>query len=265
MKNKKRTVDSLSKVCYGLLAVIMGAILAQLLHIDPLVGGLVFGFISVLSPTPKISSTLYTVTQNPLIGRAKNKAGGMVFTTWKGKNIIKTKPLTVAQPPSDTRSMQQSIIRQLVALGRPILTLIRKAFKEVSTGSTEWASYIKYNADEAFDTTSPPTAALIANRMSFAKGTLINPSDLGNSFTLRVGTITWTDNSSASGNSATDQLNVIAITDTGELQFFNEIAVRSAETATFTLTGLTTVADFSIYGFFTTPSGSKAGDSVLLP
>jgi hypothetical protein len=36
--------------------------------------------------------------QNPFIGRAKGQAGGMVFSTNYGSNIIRTKPLTYTEP-----------------------------------------------------------------------------------------------------------------------------------------------------------------------
>lgn len=36
--------------------------------------------------------------QNPFIGRAKGQAGGMVFSTLYGSNIIRTKPLTYTEP-----------------------------------------------------------------------------------------------------------------------------------------------------------------------
>ncbi|MEP7168765.1 MAG: DUF6266 family protein [Bacteroidota bacterium] len=264
MKKSNQLLTPLQRVCMFTVALMFGAIFGMCLGIDPLIAGYVWAFISILLPLPRPSSTLHTVTQNPLIGRAKNKAGGMVFTTWKGKNVIKTKPLTVAQPPSDTRTMQQSIIRQLVAIGRPILGAIRKAFKEVSTGSTEWASFVKYNAPEAFDTSFPPTAALRPDQMTFAKGTLINPSDLAGVLTLRVMAISWTDNSAVSGNSATDQLSCVAITAAGEEYLFENEAMRSDGTASITIPGATTIGNFVIYAFFTTPSGSKAGDSVLL-
>lgn len=245
-----------------MIAAIFGALFSTYLNIDPLMGATIFAFISVLSPLPEPDGALYTVTQNPLIGRAKNKAGGMVFTTWKGKNVIKTKPLTVAQPQSDTREMQQSIIRQLVLLGRPILGMIRKAFKEVSTGSTEWASFIKYNAPEAFDTSSPPTATLKYDAMTYAKGTLINPSNTANNYSSRVGTVTWTDNSAASGNSATDKVNVVVLTAAGEEYGFPNLATRADETATFTVPGSTSIGAFTTYVYFTSASGSKAGDSM---
>jgi hypothetical protein len=35
------------------------------------------------------------VIQNPIIGRAKNKFANAIFTTWKGKNIIKSKIICV--------------------------------------------------------------------------------------------------------------------------------------------------------------------------
>ena len=48
------------------------------------------------------------IIQNPLIGRAKRQAGGMVFQTVFEKNIMRSKPFIYRDKKSD----QQLLVRQ---------------------------------------------------------------------------------------------------------------------------------------------------------
>lgn len=212
----------------------------------------------------KVGVILLAVVQNTLIGRSRNKVGSTVFSTWKGINVLKSKPLTVAQPPSIKRDAQQSVIRQLNAIGRPILGAIRVSFNQVSAKSTNWASWIKYNADTAFNIV-PPTATLLPDSMIFAKGTLIKPSDLAlTSITVRDVLINWTDNSSDSGNSVSDKVAIALITAAAECYVFTNVAARSDESATVTIPGLTATGLFSIYVWFYNEGNKKAQDSFLV-
>lgn len=40
------------------------------------------------------------VVSNPLIGKSKQSAGGVTFTSWKGRNVLKNKATSVANPRS---------------------------------------------------------------------------------------------------------------------------------------------------------------------
>jgi len=80
-------------------------------------------------------------TSNPLIGSASGSVGGVTFSKWKGINVIKAKPVTVAQPDSDKRTMQQSALRQIVAIYRMMISLIFVSFKSMAISQS--ASYFK--------------------------------------------------------------------------------------------------------------------------
>lgn len=204
------------------------------------------------------------IVQNTLIGRARNKVGGTVFSTWKGINVLKSKPLTVAQPPSDARTAQQSVIRQLNALGRQIIGTIRQAFNEVSARSTNWASWMKYNSPVAFDI-SGAVASLRPNQITASRGTLVNPPafDRG-TVIVRSYPITWTDNSGQAGANASDQFVWVAITAAGEIYSSVTTDTRADEASTIVLPGATTVGSFTTIGFFINVATKKASDSVVL-
>ncbi len=56
---------------------------------------------------------LLAITQNPIIGRAKNQAGGMVFSKMYDKNVIRAKPLSVANPNTPAQQRQREFISEL--------------------------------------------------------------------------------------------------------------------------------------------------------
>jgi len=151
-----------------------------------------------------------------------------------------------------------------VAMGRPILGIIRTAFNEVSAKSTNWASFIKYNANEAF-TIAGAVATLVPDNMTFSKGTLVNPSDLAlTSITGRTALANWTDNSSVSGNSASDEACFAFVTAAGECYSINTGSTRGDESAQEDIPGATATGNFSVFLFFVNAGNRKSGDSVLI-
>lgn len=55
------------------------------------------------------------ITQNPIIGRARNQAGGMIFSKMYDKNVIRAKPITVKNPKSPGQTKQREFIAALTA------------------------------------------------------------------------------------------------------------------------------------------------------
>lgn len=204
------------------------------------------------------------IVQNTLIGRARNKVGGTTFSTWKGKNVLKSKPLTVTNPQSDAQKAQRSAMRQLVAFGRPFLSVIRQSWIEASIGSTEWASWIKYNVKTAF-TFAPPDANIRNGEFAFARGTLVNPSDLYTfSSILQVNTINWTNNAGVPGANNSDTFCFAAQDTTGHFYMVNTGVTRATETAEVTVPDDVANQAAYFYGWFVNTSTRKASDSIAI-
>ena len=56
------------------------------------------------------------VTQNTHIGRSKNAFATAVFTTWKGRNVMKGKPISVHNPDTPAQKKQRSAFGATVQL-----------------------------------------------------------------------------------------------------------------------------------------------------
>ena len=61
---------------------------------------------------------------NPIIGHARGKVGSVVFSTWKGKNIIKEKPATVANPRTANQVANRSRFVAMIALAKLLRPLL---------------------------------------------------------------------------------------------------------------------------------------------
>jgi len=71
-----------------------------------------------------------SLVQNPIIGRAKGQAGGMVFTTLNGQNVMKAKPNSYrdanTQVQKDNRSLHTDIVRMAASIKTQARSLFEK-------------------------------------------------------------------------------------------------------------------------------------------
>lgn len=77
------------------------------------------------------------IVQNLLIGRAKGRVGNVVFSTHKGKNILKAKAEIVANPRTGQQQANRAKFSALLALGRVLRPILALGFKEYA-GSVSW-------------------------------------------------------------------------------------------------------------------------------
>ena len=77
------------------------------------------------------------IVQNTLIGRSKGRVGNAVFTTWKGRNVLKQKPEIVTNPRSALQQQQRSKFTTLMAIGKSLRPVLQLGFKEYA-GTVSW-------------------------------------------------------------------------------------------------------------------------------
>lgn len=113
-----------------------------------------------------------SVVQNTLIGRARQKIGGSVFSTWKGINVLKSKPLTVANPKTPGQIQQRSALTQTTALFRLLSGLINLGFKQQAVGKSEFNAFSSYNLKNAFNKAVEGVATLVPADLLLSQGTI---------------------------------------------------------------------------------------------
>lgn len=207
-----------------------------------------------------------SVAQNPLTGRMRQKLGGIVFSTWKGINVVKGKPLTVANPKSDKQLMRRSALTQMVEIFRVIVAAVDLGFKEQAVHKSSYNAFTGYNLKNAFDYSAPPAATLQIHDVLVAQGT-ISPTPISTAalvYSTGVLTLTWPTSATDPGQSANDV--AIAVVYDGIKDTWVAVTsstARSAGTGTFNCgaTFADHLDDCTAFLFFYNATSRKASTS----
>lgn len=206
-----------------------------------------------------------TVVQNVLIGRSKQKIGNAVFTTWKGINVLKSKPITVENPNTINQQMRRTALSDIVGFYRAISNVVTVGWKELAIGKSEYNAFVSYNLKNAIDYSAPPAATSIPANGVISKGTIMKQNITSATATGATDTIVvnWSAAVLQPGQAATDKALLVVVNETaGTYDSFVTSVSRSANTLSQVLTNPVTAADvMSIYLGFYNPTTYKAGDS----
>lgn len=199
---------------------------------------------------------------NPLIGRSKNKVGNVVFSTWKGINVLKEKPASVANPRTDGQVRQRSAFATLVAIARQILPALQVSFRQMAVQMSAYNAFVKANLTEAF-TFSGGVATFVPANFVASKGTLPGFQDpVRNGLSGRELDLSWTDNSTDFGASSSDQFRAVIVSADGAhaVAITSEIE-RSGEGVAFEIPGTFSLTGARCSAYFVKADGSKSSDS----
>lgn len=206
------------------------------------------------------------VVQNTLIGSSRGKVGGTVFTRQFGKNVLKSKPLSVYNPQSDKQKDQRVSLAKTVALYRSISSVVNQTFKSQAVGMSAFNAFTSKAKLNAFTYTGNGLPVLKPGSLLISKGTISPVAATGKEITIPAKAvkvdfpITLSDASQASTDKAVIGLyNATA----GTLRASVTNAMRSAGTATATFDNVDNAADdYYVYVAFVSADGSKSSDSI---
>lgn len=88
------------------------------------------------------------VVQNPIIGRARGSVATTTFTTWKGLNVIKAKPISVSNPQSEGQLKQRGRLSFVSKMSRKVRQIIRRNFGLLAVGKTTFNAFSSANFDQ---------------------------------------------------------------------------------------------------------------------
>lgn len=112
------------------------------------------------------------IVSNVLIGKASGSVGGATFSTWKGKNVLKSKATVVANPQTDKQIAQRTAFANLVTLYRLMVAIISLGYKELAIGKSAFNAFLGFNVKNAYDKTTPPAATFIPENFKCSQGTI---------------------------------------------------------------------------------------------
>lgn len=207
------------------------------------------------------------IVQNTLIGRSKQSIGNVVATTLLGKNVLKAKPLTVANPKTEGQINQRAKLSAIVSLGRIIADTISAGFKEMAIGMYAFNAFVSTNTKNTFVSANGGVATYTGNPFVISKGTISAgsaPSAAGDISDNEI-TISWDGAELPVGASLTD--NVLAVCFNQSKQTFSSLplsALRSDGVASFPLPPRSVAGDSCRVSFgFANLATKKACDSQM--
>lgn len=112
------------------------------------------------------------IVQNPIIGKASGSVGGVTFTTWKGKNVLKSKPTSVANPNTPGQKTQRSKLTLIVLIYRLIAGVIAIGYENLAIGKSVYNAFVSQNIQDATLGSSTTVATLIPASLMVSKGTI---------------------------------------------------------------------------------------------
>lgn len=204
-------------------------------------------------------------TQNTLIGRASGSVGGVTFSTWKGINVIKQKPETVANPQTNGQVQQRSGMAQMVAIFRAIATIVNIGFKKLAINMSAYNAFISANLVSAFDYTVAGIATFVPANLFTAKGTMESTVMTSVVADVSVGfvTFTWPTSATGLGQSVDDEANIAVLNITLNEWIFEEFTGARSDGTGGTTLPATWVAGNNLAGycFFRNPLTDEVSDS----
>lgn len=202
--------------------------------------------------------------QNPIIGQAINQAGGMIFSVWKQLKVMRSKPLSVANPQTPAQQAVRRRMALLASLCRELLQGIRVGFVRFQNGTTQWAQFLKENY--ANGTSDNGTAAsLVVGSLVFSRGTLLGVTDFAKGTPSGQDVpLTWDDNSGQPGAASDDKLHLMIVNAAGDaVAYVFSDAKRSDAAYTVTCPADISTTNVKIFGFFANAAGDDVSDSQL--
>lgn len=207
-----------------------------------------------------------SVVSNPLIGATKQKMGNVVFSTWKGINVLKNKASSVANPKTDRQKQQRSAMAQIVFMFRHIPSVVDAGFKKLAVKMSPYNAFASYNLKNAFNFAVPPAATLVPANVLISKGTIAPQPATMPAISKATGEIVfmWDSSNPQPGQSIND-LAIIAAFNSTKNEWIGATTEtpRENEGANLTLPTNWVVGDSitGYLGFYNLESG-KSSDSV---
>lgn len=202
------------------------------------------------------------IVQNPIVGRAIGKVANSVFTKWKGRNIWKSKAISVSNPQTDGQLKQRARFSIIVRLSSIFLSVIRLGMKEQAGDKTEANAFNSINQRNQFLTWDSTQWVQDLSKLEISKGSLDPTAVVASGVTNGSSAIVLTFANTASGNqSLGDKLSAVVMN--GEaVVAVSEAVSRNVGTYSVAMpSALATGDEVTILTFFSSTDGKKASNN----
>lgn len=195
-----------------------------------------------------------------ILGGFSGKVANVVGSSWKGIAVIKSLPLSVANPRTAGQMLQRNTMTQIVAVARILLpTLITSYWNRFAHQMSGFNKFVKANI-AAFNATGVDQAALIKASLGSLVG--IVPSNLTYDNVGHQLSFDWIDNTGTADALGDDTISVLVYNVTDNVFiFFPEAGLRSEASVDLATTLIAPGNTIAVYPFTARPDKSKVSDS----
>jgi hypothetical protein len=200
-----------------------------------------------------------------ILGGISGKIGNVVGSSWKGIAVIKTKPLSVANPQSAGQILQRTKMTNVVAFSQVILSaVIKPLWDRFAQRESGYNAFVSKNIS-LFTTIAPSTPA----DLQISSGKMAATAITSASVTAGEDevTVTWVDDSGSGFKVATDEVYVVVQNVEQEsIWYSSAVAQRDDATATVTMPSNQSDSD-TVYSWlaFRRTDGTIVSDSSYFP
>lgn len=204
------------------------------------------------------------VVQNPIIGRARNKMGGVIFQTWKGKNVLRSKPLTVANPKTQGQMAQRNKLSEAVKIYRETSGAVQLGYVQQAVGMSQYNAFVSEVMKNAM-TVVGSVVTVHYDDILFSKGTISIAAgfNVAEGLNPDLASVSWVSDPLAPGQSLSDTLVGVTYNETQDIwTSIITLDDRSQESAQLDLEGTNVQNDvIHVWAFFVNANGNKTSDS----
>lgn len=154
--------------------------------------------------------------QNPLIGRSKGQAGGMVFTTLYGQNVAKAKPYSYRDAKTPVQIANRGLHLILVLLAASLKLFARSLWETQPTGSSAYSALIKQFQGHTTGTGADRTISLAGKEIG--SGSFESP-EISATYNVTTGVITahWALPESATIADESEPVDILVFSKSGNI------------------------------------------------
>jgi hypothetical protein len=208
------------------------------------------------------------IVQNPITGRSRNKFANGIFSTWNGLNVVRSKPLTVANPKTAKQTAQRVHTSTNAQFAKAAGALMEIGFRVRAIGQSARSAGLKanYPAISVNPATGLPQityADLVVSKGSISPAVI---DDVDPTAGTRVVDVTYPTAIADPSQSSTDKVGVLVVNEnTGESATSVGVATR-ADGAVGLLLPSNLVAGNKLhtYLFFYSQSSNAVSDTSYL-
>ena len=196
-----------------------------------------------------------------ILGGISGKIGGIVGSSWKGINVIKTKPLSVANPKTAGQVAQRNLFGNTVAFAVVILaTIIKPLWDRFASRQSGFNAFIQANIAYFVDEMPVFNTGFAISKGKMAKTDL---SIQTRSLASGVYAIEWLDDTGSGYKLATDEIYLVCVNiSKGLVSSSSAAAVRSDLAAEIDFPAGTELADIlNLFWAFKRADGTIVSNS----